>query len=180
MHPSKPDLINALKMVHSNFNHTLSQFSDIALNTVPFQGSWTAGQVATHIIKSNSGILTQIFQGKSRKTDRAFDKELSVVQAVFRGPDKVKSAPELEPDQPPHQLKDLLDMLKAQKEQQITAIDTVEWVEVCEDLDFPPSPNGLTKYEWIHLMMEHTNRHYKQLENIYDLLQSPGQTVPTS
>ena len=32
-----------------NFIDTLSKFNDEQVNTIPFAGSWTAGQVADHL-----------------------------------------------------------------------------------------------------------------------------------
>lgn len=82
----------------------------------------------------------------------------------------MKSAAELEPTQPTqpsHNLDILLNTLKEQKEQQIKSINEKDLKALISVLDFPPSPDRLTRYEWLHLMIEHANRHRKQIEDIY-------------
>ena len=79
----------------------------------------------------------------------------------------MKTAPALEPNLPPHDLQDLLKSLNQQKAQQIETIKEKELKELSSKLQFPPAPNGLTRYEWLIFMIEHTRRHGKQIENIY-------------
>ena len=78
----------------------------------------------------------------------------------------MKTAPVLEPSQPPHKLDDLLNSLRQQKDQQLETINQRDLKELSIELQFPPAPNGLTRYEWLIFMIEHTQRHYKQIENI--------------
>lgn len=163
---TQQELINEIETTHRNFNKTLSNFSEKELNTVPFEGSWTAGQVAEHITKSNGGILQQLSNGKTESTNRPYDEQVSVIQNIFRSKDKMKSALPLEPEQPPHNVEDLLKTLKQQKESQIEVIKNYDLKALISELEFPPSPDGLTRYEWLHLMIEHAQRHSKQLENI--------------
>ncbi len=167
---AQQELINEIETTHRNFNKILSDFSEKQLNTIPFEGSWTAGQVAEHIIKSNGGILKQLSNGKTESTDRCFDEQISVIQGIFRGKDKMKSATVLEPEQPPHNADDLLKTLQQQKENQLDTIKNKDLKALVSELEFPPSTDGLTRYEWLHLMNEHAQRHRKQLENIHKKL----------
>ena len=79
----------------------------------------------------------------------------------------MKTAPALEPSKRPHTLEDLMKSLNQQKVQQLETIKVKELKELSSELQFPPAPNGLTRYEWIIFMIEHTRRHVKQIENIY-------------
>ncbi|GGW41566.1 DinB family protein [Arenibacter certesii] len=163
---TQQELINEIETTYQNFNKTLSNFSEKEINTVPFEGSWTAGQVAEHIIKSNGGILQQLSNGKTESTKRRYDEQVSLIQDIFRGKDKMKSAAPLEPEQPPHNADDLLKTLQQQKENQLETIKSKDLKALVSELEFPPSPDGLTRYEWLHLMIEHAQRHSKQLESI--------------
>ena len=167
---SQEDLIVEIENVNREFIQTLSQFTEDKLNKVPFEGSWTAGQVAEHITKSNGGILEQLLNGKTKSANRPYDEKVAVVQDVFRSKEKMKSAPQLEPSKPPHNLDSLLNSLKKQKEQQIETIKEKDLKALISELEFPPSPDGLTGYEWLQLMIEHANRHRKQIGNIYKKL----------
>lgn len=165
------ELVKEIENVHNRFNNALSLFSKEELNQIPFKGSWTAGQIAEHIIKSNEKILSQLLNGKAKSTNRAYDKEVKAIQDIFRSKVKMKSATALEPTQTVHYLESLFSTLKNQKEHQIETIKEKDLTALIPELDFPPSPDGLTRYEWLHLMIEHANRHRKQIENIYKKLQ---------
>tara|TARA_R110002050_G_scaffold267147_3_gene408675 strand:+ start:724 stop:1245 length:522 start_codon:yes stop_codon:yes gene_type:complete len=164
---NRQDLIDKIETSYRNFKNALSQFSEKELNSIPFEGSWTAGQVTEHLSKSNAGILNQLLNGKAETTNRDADKQVELIQGIFRGSEKMKTAPVLEPKNPPHSLQELLKILEEQKEQQLETVKNKDLKSLIPELEFPPSPEGLTRLEWMHLMIEHTNRHKKQIETIH-------------
>ena len=164
---SQEELIGEIENVNREFIQQLSKFSTEKLNKTKKEESWTAGQVTEHIIKSNGGILNQLLNGDATLTTRPFDEQVDLIKNIFRSEDKMKTAPVLEPNQPPHNLEDLMNSLNHQKAQQIETIKEKELKELSSKLQFPPAPNGLTRYEWLIFMIEHTRRHGKQIENIY-------------
>ena len=52
---------------------TLSSFTDEQFNRVPFEGSWTAGQVAEHLFKSESNAVRVLNGNTQPTTDRKPD-----------------------------------------------------------------------------------------------------------
>lgn len=165
---AQQELIDEIENTHRDFTHQLSQFSEQELNRVPIEGSWTAGQVTEHIIKSNGGILNRLLNNDSTPINRPYNEQVDLIKNIFRNEDKMKTAPVLEPSQPPHELDDLLKSLRQQKEQQLETINQRDLKELSIELQFPPAPDGLTRYEWLIFMMEHTQRHYKQIKSIYN------------
>ena len=164
---SQEELIGEIENVNREFIQQLSKFSTEKLNKTREEESWTAGQVTEHIIKSNGGILNQLLNGDATPTTRPFDEQVDLIKNIFRSEDKMKTAPVLEPHQPPHNLEDLMNSLNQQKVQQLKTIKEKELADLSSELQFPPAPNGLTRYEWLIFMVEHTRRHGKQIENIY-------------
>ncbi len=164
---SQEELIVEIENVNREFTQRIYQFSKQELNKIQKEESWTAGQVTEHIIKSNGGILTQLLNGDATPTTRPFDEQVDLIKNIFRSENKMKTAPVLEPTQPPHDLEDLMKSLNEQKAQQFETIKEKELKELSSELHFPPAPNGLTRYEWLIFMIEHTRRHGKQIENIY-------------
>lgn len=164
---SQEELIVEIENVNRELIQRLSKFSLDKLNKTKTEESWTAGQVTEHIIKSNEGILNQLLNGVATTTNRPFDEQVDLIKNIFRSKDKMKTATVLEPHQPPHDLEDLMNSLNQQKAQQIETIKEKELKELSSKLQFPPAPNGLTRYEWLIFMIEHTRRHGKQIENIY-------------
>ncbi|GAA6768031.1 hypothetical protein AAFH68_39830 [Flavobacterium sp. CGRL1] len=53
---------------YKKLNDTLSKFSESELNLIPYQGSWTAGQVVQHIILACSG-FPELFAGNTEKNN---------------------------------------------------------------------------------------------------------------
>ncbi len=164
---SKEELIVEVETVNREFIHRLSKFSAELLNKTKTEESWTPGQITEHIIMSNGGILSQLLNGNATPTDRPFNEQVQLIKNIFRSEDKMKTAPVLEPNQPPHDLEKLMNSLIDQTAQQIRAIKEKELKELSSELQFPPAPNGLTRYEWLIFMIEHTSRHGKQLERIF-------------
>ena len=164
---SQEELIGEIENFNREFIQQLSKFSTEKLNKTKKEENWTAGQVTEHIIKSNGGILNQLLNGDATPTTRPFDEQVDLIKNIFRGEDKMKTTPVLEPHQPPHNLEDLMNSLNQQKVQQLKTIKEKELAELSSELQFPPAPNGLTRYEWLIFMVEHTRRHGKQIENIY-------------
>ncbi len=60
----------------------VSAFDQEQINVIPFEGSWTAGQVAEHIILSVSG-FEQVMNGPVAETTRAPDESKNEIKAMF-------------------------------------------------------------------------------------------------
>ncbi len=164
------ELINEISTFHQALESVLSGFSAETLNTVPFQGSWTAGQVAEHLIKSQRHVIEQLTEGQVSAGDRLYDHEVSTIQEIFRNKEnKAKTDKSLVPGSPPHNLKILMETLQKQKEQQIGIIKTKELEEFVATLEFP-GIGHLSRYEWIHMMVEHGQKHRGQIHTIFKKL----------
>ena len=48
---TQDELVNALTKVYHDFIGTLEKFNNDQINEIPFEGSWTPGQVADHIVR---------------------------------------------------------------------------------------------------------------------------------
>src|SRR5690242_7798065 len=66
----------------SGLYQTLSPLTEQMINTVPFEGSWTAGQVIEHIIKSASG-LSQVCGGPVIHAERPKDEKIDAIKKLF-------------------------------------------------------------------------------------------------
>lgn len=164
------ELSNEIGTLHQDLDRTLSRFSAETLNAVPFEGSWTAGQVAEHIIKSQLHIIAPLSEGPASTADRLYDEEVNTIQEIFRDKEsKTKTDKSIAPGPPPHNFKTLLGTLQKQKEQQIEIIKTKKLEELSDTLEFP-GIGQLSRYEWIHMMIEHGQRHRRQIDTIYGKL----------
>jgi hypothetical protein len=163
---NKQDLINEIKSTFTSLRSILSKFSEEELNTAPFNGSWTAGQVAEHIIKSIGGIP----DSQTQATDRAYDEKIEPVRAMFLNMEmKFKTDPFLEPEKTHHEVDYLLDTLSEWEKRHTDTVREVDLEALCLDMELPTF-GYLTRYEWMRFMMVHAQRHTRQIENIHDKL----------
>ncbi len=64
------------------FAEIISSFNKDQFNLIPFEGSWTAGEVAEHIILSVSG-FEKTMNGPVAETGRAPDALNEKIKAIF-------------------------------------------------------------------------------------------------
>jgi hypothetical protein len=154
-------------------NKTLSElsaspqiFNQDNLNIVPFEGSWTGGQLIQHLILSNGG-FANVMNGSAKETTRQFDQFVDDIKNSFLNFNiKMKSpeaiVPEFRQYQKDHQLK----KLESIKEKINLIFDEKDLKETCTSFEVPVM-GYLTRWESLHFILYHTQRHIRQLKNIF-------------
>jgi DinB superfamily len=141
----------------------VSSIPDEHIDTTPFEGSWTAGQVLEHLCKS---VGTKVLKGNTQKTERPADEKIAFVRSIFLDFTKKFNAPDfILPTEATHNKQDQLALLTAKFDRLIAALETYDLEEECTDLSLPGFGN-LTRMEWIAFQMLHTKRHTEQLKHI--------------
>ncbi len=159
MEKVRNDLTRDIETTFDNLITELSKFDEDALNQVPFEGSWTAGQTAEHIIICGSGIPDT----QTTKANRASDEKVEVIKELFLNFDlKFETDPSIAPGQPPHDKQLLLNKIMEIKEILKIIADTKSLEELCLDMELPTFGN-LTRYEWLRFILFHTQRHTHQI-----------------
>jgi len=146
-------------------NETLSSFSDEEINTVPFKGSWTPGQVIQHIILGNSG-YPELFSGNTKKTIRKYDEHVKELEGLFLNFSTKMDAPDfLKPEKKNYNKNTLtLSLLKIESDL-LDATENYDLTLTCLDFQVPGFEN-FTIYEWINFALVHSQRHTHQLQKI--------------
>jgi len=148
-----------------------NRFSDEELNEVPYEGSWTAGQVGEHLIMS-AGVADVVF-GKAGATLRAPDEKLSVLRMFLDFSIKMKSPDIIVPSEGYHDKKEIVERLARVWGRFGEAVETLDMNETCLDFEMP-MVGLLTRLEWISFQVYHTKRHLWQLQKIYDVVEVTG------
>lgn len=162
----KQEVIGEIEETFSRLNAAISKFSEKQFNTIPFEGSWTAGQVAEHITKSISGVPDQTTQ----PAGRTYDEKIEAIREMFLNMEvKFKTFPSLEPEKPSHQVEETLKHLQSLKDLHLRVANTKDLTMLCLDMELPVF-GYLTRYEWLRFMMVHTLRHTIQIERIFRLV----------
>lgn len=146
--------------------NTLSLFSEEEINTVPFDGSWTPGQVAQHIIMSDSG-FANLIEGPIEDTGRQPDQHVATLEAIFLNFDiKMKSPDFILPPAVNYKKEELLHNLEKIRAQLNRFDQTSDMTKTCTGMQLP-NMGYLTRLEAATFIIVHTKRHIHQLGNLY-------------
>lgn len=136
------------------------------INTVPFEGSWTAAQVADHILKSLEGLGRMVAHGRTAPTARNPAEQVEGIRAVFLDSDtKMKSPDFVLPSEKPMERDVLLNRLKQVRAFLLTDMAGLDLSLTCTDFSLPG--NGMmTRLEWMNFFEAHAIRHTRQMQRI--------------
>jgi uncharacterized damage-inducible protein DinB len=149
---------------------TISSFSQEQFNTIPFEGSWTAGQVAEHLLKSESGI-PKILRGNTRPADRDSCEKVEAIRSIFLDFNSKMKSPEF--ILPSGEAKDkeiILSKFKTKLAETREMMDTTDLSQIFIDFPFPQL-GEFTGWEWICFAICHAKRHTYQMKNILKVLE---------
>lgn len=159
------DLGEQLNATLEEFEELITSFSQEELNRVPFTGSWTGGQVAHHVLLSQEGIVKTI-HGRTAVTDRPPGKNVKTLNDIFLDfGTKFKSPEFIDPGPGPYQKDELLNRLKVVSKAIKNAVETLDLGAVCLSFELP-GVGKMTRLEWVHFFLVHTQRHLRQMTNI--------------
>lgn len=165
----RKDLLTSFQAVADEFIQQLSSFSSEQINTIPFEGSWTAGQVAQHLVLSDSG-FAELLNGAGKETERSPDEHVETIRAAFLNFSiKMQSPDFVRPALTDYDKDYLIATLEELKGSIMYAIKTLALLETCVTFELPVLGH-LTRLEAIHFLIVHTQRHLHQLKNIYALV----------
>jgi hypothetical protein len=163
----RQEILNELINTEDELLKVLSSFNQDQFNIVPFEGSWTAGQVMQHILLSASSV--KVLRGPVKKSDREPDEHIAKLKSIFLDfGTKFKSPEFIVPEDKHYDLKDLQTSFENITAQLKEIIQTADLSEIC--LNSPPVLGELTRLELIRFISFHTQRHAKQLKNIKRIL----------
>ena len=144
----------------------ISSSNEEQLNEIPFEGIWTVAQIGDHLLKSY-GLVEVLKNGPVRKTEKLPGKEIEKIEKIFLDFDtKYISAEALMPTNEPIEKEKLLIDLQKRISQIKEVIQTNDLTETCVGLPFK-GIGELTRMEWLHVIIFHTQRHIHQMKNIY-------------
>ncbi|MBS1689218.1 MAG: DinB family protein [Bacteroidetes bacterium] len=165
----KQAIIEELSNTFNELSQALSLFKESEIDVVPFEGSWTAGEVAEHVTKSLQG-LSAIANGRTATPDRAHDEKCIAIRNLFLDFKAKFNSPEsVLPTAQQHDRNEMLKTFAAFKEQMLAAAETLNLSMLFTDFEFP-SFGYLTLLEWFTFYAVHTQRHARQLKNIHKAL----------
>jgi len=163
------NIINQLEAALGETVTLLSSFNEKELNTIPFEGSWTAAQVGRHLFKSENSI-DQLIYTPSEPVDRAPDERAQWLKDLFLDfTTKMKSPDFILPEDKDYNKSELVTSLADVKGKVVEAAQTADLTYIAPLPEEHPL-KGITKLEIVHFLTYHTMRHNHQLQKIKEAL----------
>ncbi len=160
------ELFELLEQTFSELLKMISSTDTEKMNTIPFKDSWTAAQVASHMTKSNNAIARSLrMEGKN--AERYPGERTDELKKMFLNYSVKFQSPEfILPTRDIYQKEMLIDDLK----QSIDELkETGNIVNLSEIINLPAF-GEITKYELLHFVLYHTQRHIHQVKNIFECI----------
>ena len=159
----------------SETSDTVSAISDLMaavdeemVNTVPFDGSWTAPQLLRHVSKSLQG-MAKAMKMEAKQATRNPGERIEGLKNVFLNFSKKLTQPDfLIPENQVYKKQPAIDELNKSFSEFKANASHANLNEQVEGLPLGP----ITKLEIIHFVLFHTQRHLYQMENICAALKS--------
>jgi hypothetical protein len=160
--------ISAISEAVSQLTNLMASVANDKVNTVPYDGSWTAPQLLRHVTKSISGMAqTMLMEGKP--TDRDPGERIDELKTLFLDFSKKMNSPEfILPEDGPYEKQTAIDGLNTAFRQLEENAQKTTFNQVIEGLPFGP----ITKLELIHFTLFHTQRHLEQMRRICEALKN--------
>ncbi|GAA0890834.1 hypothetical protein GCM10009122_05130 [Fulvivirga kasyanovii] len=150
--------------------HAITRFEEGQYNTVPFEGSWTAGQVVQHIIMS----VAELPDKKTQAPQRSYDEKIDSIEKLFLDFGIKMESPEfIIPEYQTYDKTGQIMELKNIQHRHVETIRDTDLSALCVDFEFPTF-GYLTRFEWFSFFVFHTQRHTVQVNNIYQYLSKQG------
>jgi len=146
-------------------SQTIDSFEQETFNEVPFEDSWTPGQVTEHIFLSVSGILNTV-NGNTSPTQRDPQQMVAPLRDAFLNFNiKMQSPDFILPSNEPKDKMTLRQSLEDTFKGLAHVARTQDLNVTCLDFEMP-TVGTLTRIEWISFAVVHTQRHIWQLKKI--------------
>ncbi len=144
----------------------ISSTNHSAINKVPFEDSWTAAQLVTHIIKSNNGIV-QALQMSGKPSERNPEAGVPKLKKIFLDFDaKYQSPAFIVPEKKDYNKDEVSAALQKSIEHLKQKRNKIDFTEIIN----LPAFGDVTKLELLHFVLYHTRRHNYQLKNILKIV----------
>ncbi len=169
------EIIQQYSTTNKRLLRLLSAFSQEQLNQAPAADSWSAGQVAVHLIKAS---VLKLLYGPICATTREPDQHVESLKQQFLDFTIKMKAPEFVlPEQTSYSKVDILRTLEEIGHEMETAITSLDLSATCSGT--PPVLGELTRLELIWFNIFHTQRHMQQLECLLQTVGTKQNYQPT-
>lgn len=132
-------------------------------NAVPFEGSWTAGQLTDHLLKADD---VSVLYAETQPSERPIDEKVQAISDIFLNFElKLTTPARIVPSDDHQEKQAMLKALGDAFDKLIEAANTLDLSPLCMSWVIPAF-GPLTRLEFLWLYNVHTIRHTRQLKKI--------------
>lgn len=162
----KNEVFTATGEIISQLIDIVSSLDEIKINTIPYEGSWTAAQLLRHVTKSTNG-MAMAMQMDAKPAERDPGERIHELKQIFLDFSKKLKSPEfIVPEEGIYEKQRTIDELNKSFSQLKENANRANLNDLAEGLPLGP----ITKLEIIHFVLYHTQRHLHQMKKIYAAL----------
>lgn len=166
----KNDINTEFESAFADFEAALEKFDENKFNVIPFEGSWSAAQVADHLLKANTG-AAQTLLGSTIDTTREPGANEEAIRSFMLDMDTKMTSPEfILPSNDPIEKDTMLQNTREAGNKLRNILLEEDITKTCTDFSLP-GLGELTRYEWICFVVCHTRRHTHQINIILKMLE---------
>jgi len=166
----KNDIITEFESTFADLEAALEKFDENKFNLIPFEGSWSAAQVADHLLQSNN-ISVNTLTGGVIESNRDPDENEAAIRSAMMDFETKTNAPDFVLPSVEIMNKDeILDCFRTSGSKLRSILIEEDLTKLCTDFPLPVI-GELTRYEWLCFTICHTKRHTNQINNIFKNLE---------
>jgi len=159
-------ILSATSDAVSAISNLMAAVDEENVNTVPYDGSWTAPQLLRHVSKSIKG-MAKAMQMDAKPAKRNPGERIEELKNVFLDFSKKLTQPDfIVPEEQIYEKQSAIDELNKSFNEFKESAFSANLNELVEGLPLGP----ITKLEIIHFVLYHTQRHLHQMKKICEAL----------
>jgi hypothetical protein len=160
------EILSEITETVSELIELMSAIDKDKINTIPYEGSWTAPQLLTHVTKSING-MSRSLQMDAKPAERDPGERIELLKKIFLDFSKKLQSPEfIVPETGIYERQPTINKLNEAFNQFKEKANIAKLDDLVEGLPLGP----ITKWEIIHFTLYHTKRHLHQMRKIYEAL----------
>lgn len=159
----RKELANEITNAFDTFKDLVGAFTNEHFNQIPFEGSWTPAQVASHIIMATDGIPDD----HTEPSTRDYKQQVGPITAMWTNYSVRMQSPDfLVPNNPLTNKLQAIKEINRIKEKLAAMIPEKDLTAICPDFPIPPF-GAMSRYEWFVFVALHVQRHAHQLREMH-------------
>jgi len=168
----KQKLIEELEKATKQWLNAVEDLSEEMFNLRPSENGWSVREIIEHINIMDISTYRMIKSDQSTFTERDPQEKIATIEKDFLSFDRKFTAwGSIIPPKEPKAKAEVLDKFQGVRKKFIETAQKQDLSLTCLEFSHPLF-GTMTRFEWVHFVNIHAQRHYRQLERVLETIQS--------